>query len=159
MHCVCPSVLTLLTVYNEINSCKRSERLKFSTGFIHKNEGQQIHLQASFAVTFSGAQKKFPPLCTMDITQTALWIAYTLNPHLPQVHTAVSQTSTVITRLKIKKFSKVSRTFQKVLEASCRSEVDWQTMGLTSAMGEKKNSYHWKWTNHKTSRICNKEFK
>ena len=50
---VCSSILTLLTVYSGMNNYKRSLRLKFSIGYIHKDEGLQIHLQ-TFCHHFSG---------------------------------------------------------------------------------------------------------
>jgi len=85
---VCSSILTLLTIYNGMNNYKRSLRLKFSTGFIHKEVGLQIHLQTRFAVTFLVAQMKFRPISPVDITDKLHCDLPTLNTHFWQVHTS-----------------------------------------------------------------------
>jgi len=78
---LCSSILTLLTVYSGMNNYKRSLRLKFSIGYIHKDEGLQIHLQTHFAITFLVAQMKFPPISPVDITDKLHCDLPSLNTH------------------------------------------------------------------------------
>jgi len=98
---VCSSILTLLTFYIRMNNYKRSLRLKFSTGFIHKDEELQIHLQTCLPSLFWWPKWSFllsPPwISQTNCTVTYLHSTLTLVKCIP-----VSHNSRVTKRIKVK---------------------------------------------------------
>jgi hypothetical protein len=139
-----------------MNTYKRSVRLKFSTWFIHKDEGLQIHLQTWFAVTFLVAQMKFPPLSPVDITDKLHCDWPTLNPHFRQVHTSFTH----FQGNHKNKNKEIPSSSQNIPEGSGNFMWKWSWLTNDGANFSKENSHHWKWTNHKTTlKLSSKEFK
>jgi hypothetical protein len=109
------SILTLLTVHNEMNY-KRSVRMRFSTGFIqkkmmaHRSTFRQVLLSLSLV-----AQMKCPPISPADIIDKLHCDFPTHSkPRFLQGHIPVSQISRDDTTIKVKKLPEVSRTFWKL---------------------------------------------
>jgi hypothetical protein len=109
---ICSSIAAPLTVYNETNYY-RTVGFKFIREFINKDVGLEIHPHRRFFVTFSDDPYQvfsYPshryhgyPALLLVSTQYPLLLA--------GLYVTVLYTSRVTTRIKIRKFAEVSRTF------------------------------------------------